>query len=162
MDTAFWFYKYGFIPRMVPIPYSDSDREIFHRISGKMAEFYGSRSPYEKAKIVTKFIHRNFTYSFERDENGAGLVPPHTLVRTRKGICRDFCVLMSGILDAWGVDYRIVLLESTIVEKSYHLVCKVDDVYFDPTTGKIWSSTVPSGYSVVYHYPDVYKLYDLN
>lgn len=161
MDTAFWFYKYGFIPRMVSIPYSDSDRKTFHMISGKMAEFYGSRSPYEKAKIVTKFIHRNFTYSFDRDENGAGLVPPHTLVRTRKGICRDFCILMSGILDAWGVDYRIVLLESTIVEKSYHLVCKVDDVYFDPTTGKIWSS-VPSGYSVVYHYPDVYKLYDLN
>ena len=161
MDTAFWFFKFGFIPRSVLIPCSDSDRKTFHGISGKMAEFYGSRSPYEKAKIVTKFIHRNFTYSFDRDENGAGLVPPHILVRTRKGICRDFCILMSGILDAWGVDYRIVLLESTIVEKSYHLVCKVEDVYFDPTTGKIWS-IVPSGYSVVYNYPDVYKLYDLN
>ena len=162
MNAVFWFFKFGFIPRSVPIPYSDSDRKTFHGISGKMAEFYGSRSPYEKAKIVTKFIHWNFTYSFDRDENGAGLVPPHTLVRTRKGICRDFCILMSGILDAWGVDYKIVLLESTIVEKSYHLVCMVDNVYFDPTTGKIWSSSVPSGYSVVYLYPDVYKLYDLN
>ena len=161
MNAVFWFFKFGFIPRSVPIPYSDSDRKTFHGISEKMAEFYGSRSPYEKAKIVTKFIHWNFKYSFDRDENGAGLVPPHTLVKTRKGICRDFCILMSGILDAWGVDYKIVLLESTIVEKSYHLVCMVDDVYFDPTTGKIWSS-VPSGYSVVYHYPDVYKLYDLN
>lgn len=161
MDAAFWFYKYIFFPRRVLIPYSDSDREIFHRISGKMAEFYGGRSPCEKAKIVTEFIYQNFTYSFDRDENEDGLVPPHTLVRTRKGICRDFCVLMSGILDAWGVDYKIVLLKSTVIENSYHLVCKVDDVYFDPTTGKKRSS-VPSGYSVVYHYPDVYKLYDLN
>ena len=68
---------------------------------------------------------------------------------------------MSGILDAWGVDYKIVLLKSTVIENSYHLVCKVDDVYFDPTTGKKRSS-VPSGYSVVSYYPDVYKLYDLN
>ena len=161
MDAAFWFYKYIFFPRRVLIPYSDSDRKTFHRISEKMAEFYGGRSPCEKAKIVTEFIYQNFTYSFDRDENGAGLVPPHTLVRTRKGICRDFCVLMSGILDAWGVDYKIVLLKSTVIENSYHLVCKVDDVYFDPTTGKKRSS-VPSGYSVVSLYPDVYKLYDLN
>ena len=161
MDAAFWFYKYIFFPRRVLIPYSDSDRKTFHRISEKMAEFYGGRSPCEKAKIVTEFIYQNFTYSFDRDENEDGLVPPHTLVRTRKGICRDFCVLMSGILDAWGVDYKIVLLKSTVIENSYHLVCKVDDVYFDPTTGKKRSS-VPSGYSVVHHYPDVYKLYDLN
>lgn len=161
MDAAFWFYKYIFFPRRVLIPYSDSDRKTFHRISEKMAEFYRGRSPCEKAKIVTEFIYQNFTYSFDRDENEDGLVPPHTLVRTRKGICRDFCVLMSGILDAWGVDYKIVLLKSTVIENSYHLVCKVDDVYFDPTTGKKRSS-VPSGYSVVYHYPDVYKLYDLN
>lgn len=161
MDAAFWFYKYIFFPRRVLIPYSDSDRKTFHRISEKMAEFYGGRSPCEKAKIVTEFIYQNFTYSFDRDENEDGLVPPHTLVRTRKGICRDFCVLMSGILDAWGVDYKIVLLKSTAVENSYHLVCKVDDVYFDPTTGKKRSS-VPSGYSVVSYYPDVYKLYDLN
>lgn len=161
MDAAFWFYKYIFFPRRVLIPYSDSDRKTFHRISEKMAEFYGGRSPCEKAKIVTEFIYQNFTYSFDRDENEDGLVPPHTLVRTRKGICRDFCVLMSGILDAWGVDYKIVLLKSTAVENSYHLVCKVDDVYFDPTTGKKRSS-VPSGYSVVSLYPDVYKLYDLN
>ena len=161
MDAAFWFYKYIFFPRRVLIPYSDSDRKTFHRISEKMAEFYGGRSPCEKAKIVTEFIYQNFTYSFDRDENEDGLVPPHTLVRTRKGICRDFCVLMSGILDAWGVDYKIVLLKSTVIENSYHLVCKVDDVYFDPTTGKKRSS-VPSGYSVVYYYPDVYKLYDLN
>lgn len=161
MDAAFWFYKYIFFPRRVLIPYSDSDRKTFHRISEKMAEFYGGRSPCEKAKIVTEFIYQNFTYSFDRDENEDGLVPPHTLVRTRKGICRDFCVLMSGILDAWGVDYKIVLLKSTVIENSYHLVCKVDDVYFDPTTGKKRSS-VPSGYSVVSYYPDVYKLYDLN
>lgn len=161
MDAAFWFYKYIFFPRRVLIPYSDSDRKTFHRISEKMAEFYGGRSPCEKAKIVTEFIYQNFTYSFDRDENEDGLVPPHTLVRTRKGICRDFCVLMSGILDAWGVDYKIVLLKSTVIENSYHLVCKVDDVYFDPTTGKKRSS-VPSGYSVVSLYPDVYKLYDLN
>ena len=161
MDAAFWFYKYIFFPRRVLIPYSDSDRKTFHRISEKMAEFYGGRSPYEKAKIVTEFIYQNFTYSFDRDENEDGLVPPHTLVGTRKGICRDFCVLMSGILDAWGVDYKIVLLKSTVIENSYHLVCKVDDVYFDPTTGKKRSS-VPSGYSVVSYYPDVYKLYDLN
>lgn len=161
MDAAFWFYKYIFFPRRVLIPYSDSDRKTFHRISEKMAEFYGGRSPCEKAKIVTEFIYQNFTYSFDRDENEDGLVPPHTLVRTRKGICRDFCVLMSGILDAWGVDYKIVLLKSTVIENSYHLVCKVDDVYFDPTTGKKRSS-VPSGYSVVSCYPDVYKLYDLN
>lgn len=161
MDTAFWFYKYIFFPRRVLIPYSDSDRKTFHRISEKMAEFYGGRSPCEKAKIVTEFIYQNFTYSFDRDENEDGLVPPHTLVRTRKGICRDFCVLMSGILDAWEVDYKIVLLKSTVIENSYHLVCKVDDVYFDPTTGKKRSS-VPSGYSVVSYYPDVYKLYDLN
>lgn len=161
MDAAFWFYKYIFFPRRVLIPYSDSDRKTFHRISEKMAEFYGGRSPCEKAKIVTEFIYQNFTYSFDRDENEDGLVPPHTLVRTRKGICRDFCILMSGILDAWGVDYKIVLLKSTVIENSYHLVCKVDDVYFDPTTGKKRSS-VPSGYSVVYNYPDVYKLYDLN
>lgn len=161
MDAAFWFYKYIFFPRRVLIPYSDSDRKTFHRISEKMAEFYGGRSPCEKAKIVTEFIYQNFTYSFDRDENEDGLVPPHTLVRTRKGICRDFCVLMSGILDAWGVDYKIVLLKSTVIENSYHLVCKVDDVYFDPTTGKKRSS-VPSGYSAVYYYPDVYKLYDLN
>ena len=161
MDAAFWFYKYIFFPRRVLIPYSDSDRKTFHRISEKMAEFYGGRSPCEKAKIVTEFIYQNFTYSFDRDENEDGLVPPHTLVRTRKGICRDFCVLMSGILDAWGVDYKIALLKSTVIENSYHLVCKVDDVYFDPTTGKKRSS-VPSGYSVVSYYPDVYKLYDLN
>lgn len=161
MDAAFWFYKYIFFPRRVLIPYSDSDRKTFHRISEKMAEFYGGRSPCEKAKIVTEFIYQNFTYSFDRDENEDGLVPPHTLVRTRKGICRDFCVLMSGILDAWGVDYKIVLLKSTVIENSYHLICKVDDVYFDPTTGKKRSS-VPSGYSVVSLYPDVYKLYDLN
>ena len=161
MDAAFWFYKYIFFPRRVLIPYSDSDRKTFHRISEKMAEFYGGRSPCGKAKIVTEFIYQNFTYSFDRDENEDGLVPPHTLVRTRKGICRDFCVLMSGILDAWGVDYKIVLLKSTVIENSYHLVCKVDDVYFDPTTGKKRSS-VPSGYSVVSLYPDVYKLYDLN
>ena len=161
MDAAFWFYKYIFFPRRVLIPYSDSDRKTFHRISEKMAEFYGGRSPCEKAKIVTEFIYQNFTYSFDRDENEDGLVPPHTLVRTRKGICRDFCVLMSGILNAWGVDYKIVLLKSTVIENSYHLVCKVDDVYFDPTTGKKRSS-VPSGYSVVSYYPDVYKLYDLN
>ena len=161
MDAAFWFYKYIFFPRRVLIPYSDSDRKTFHRISERMAEFYGGRSPYEKAKIVTEFIYQNFTYSFDRDENEDGLVPPHTLVRTRKGICRDFCVLMSGILNAWGVDYKIVLLKSTVIENSYHLVCKVDDVYFDPTTGKKRSS-VPSGYSVVSYYPDVYKLYDLN
>ena len=161
MDAAFWFYKYIFFPRRVLIPYSDSDRKTFHRISERMAEFYGGRSPYEKAKIVTEFIYQNFTYSFDRDENEDGLVPPHTLVRTRKGICRDFCVLMSGILDAWGVDYKIVLLKRTVIENSYHLVCKVDDVYFDPTTGKKRSS-VPSGYSVVSYYPDVYKLYDLN
>ena len=161
MDAAFWFYKYIFFPRRVLIPYSDSDRKTFHRISERMAEFYGGRSPYEKAKIVTEFIYQYFTYSFDRDKNEDGLVPPHTLVRTRKGICRDFCVLMSGILDAWGVDYKIVLLKSTVIENSYHLVCKVDDVYFDPTTGKKRSS-VPSGYSVVSYYPDVYKLYDLN
>lgn len=161
MDAAFWFYKYIFFPHRILIPYSDSDRKTFHRISEKMAEFYGDRCPYEKAKIVTEFIHQNFTYSFDRDEDKEGLVPPHILVRTRKGICRDFCILMSGILDAWGVDYRIVLLKSTAVENGYHLVCKVDDAYFDPTTGRKRSS-VPSGYSVVNYYSDVYKLYDLN
>ncbi len=137
-------------PFKTGIDCGETDRDACSAIAKALDSRYGKIKYSTKALIVCYFVRDNFIYSMDRrEEDEFRTIPPRRMVVTRRGVCKDFCILAACILKCWMVDVELATF-ACVGSDDYHMMYKVGMMYYDPTSGAVFDQ-----------YPDCYDLKEL-